>query len=250
MMMIIITRIRSKRKTRRRKRKTTRRSRSRRARTARTRTVKVKMNKEQQGKETDCNMFRMVHMVGVNLQWGFTQKNVQTKWSLSQESMAKNNEANQRCQLKGPSTVDDAAIRKKKWPSRKWAKIDLQTTWWNWIWLPKRFHPSKCEKYSETPQERRHPWKKTPNNNKKSKTPMGWLDLPFWTGFLFGFGCSMIFVQSQGRPFGSSRPFGSFGSGCAGTRASGARTSWTRGAGGWPQLPMMMGAPTSSKWIF
>ena len=118
-------------------------------------------------------MFGMVHMVGVNPLWRFTQKNVQTKWSLSQESMAKNNEANQRCQLKGPSTVDDAAIREKMWPSRKWAKIDLQTTWWKWIWLPKRFHPSKCEKYSENPQERRRPWRKTPNNNKKSKTPMG-----------------------------------------------------------------------------
>lgn len=170
-----------------------------------------------------------------------------TKWSLSQESMAKNNEANQRCQLKGPSTVDDAAIRKKK----VLAKIDPLRTWWNWIWLPKRFHPSKCEKYSETPQERRHPWKKTPNNNKKSKTAMGWLDLPFWTGFLFGFGCSMIFVQSQGWPFGSSRPFGSFGSGCAGTRASGARTSWTRG--GWGEnlnFPWWWEHPPVTKWIF
>ena len=58
-------------------------------------------------------MFRMVHMVGVNLQWGYSEK-CWTKWSLSQESTAKNNEANQRCQLKGPSTVDDAAIRGKK----------------------------------------------------------------------------------------------------------------------------------------
>ena len=65
---------------------------------------------------------------------------------------------------------------------------------------------------------------------KNQKLQMGWLDLPFFEQDF----CSFLDVQrfqSQGRPFGSSRPFGSFGSGCAGTRASGARTSWTRG--GW-----------------
>ena len=142
--------------------------------------------------------------------------------------------------------------QKKEWPSWKLAKLDPLTTWWNWTWLPKCFHPSKCEKYSKTPQERRHPWRKTCQQQQKNQK-LQWVDwiFHFEQDFCSVFGCSMIFVQSQGRPFGSSRPFSSFGSGCAGTRASGARTSWSRG--GWGEnlnFPWWWEHPPVTKWIF